>query len=300
MRGAGCLNSPCDGRYDSHFGELELDSTTVAGYQAGDVRFMQNSFFPTDEQPSLTMSGNDLFGGHWMFGIGSQIVDRSASKGSSSTNPITTTNLPTIITSASNCAFSASHSCPNGLTQDGDARGLPGGFYIYYNQGMVYNQYFRDYSSWIVSGDTVYFVSNDGAIVALQTGAAAPSAMMAQAVVQAKVDVTVLASPIPFTQAAQNAGAMAVVQGKIEYIFNNRKDVILGFQNPHQGAFAALIMADDWKNFSVMPDQQYKVGQTISVQGLIDWYEGDPVIYVRDPSQIRVDGDGSSTGVLPH
>jgi hypothetical protein len=299
MRGADCLNTPCDGRYDSHFGELELDSSTVAGFQAGDVRFMQNSFFPTDEQPSLTMSGSDLFGGHWMFGIGSQIVDRSASKGASSGNPITTSNLPTIITSASNCAFSASHYCVNGLIQDGDARSLPAGFYIYYNQGTVYNQYFRGSSSWIVSGNTVYFASNDGAIIALQTGAAAQADTVAQAVVQTKVPAPVIDYPIPFTQARQNAGSMAVVQGQIKYIFNNRKDVLLGFQSPHQGAFAALILASDWQNFSVMPDQFYKVGQTISVQGLIDWYEGDPVIYVHSPSQIQVSGSGAMPLSLP-
>jgi hypothetical protein len=262
----------------------------VPGFQAGDVRFMQNSFFPTDEQPSLTMSGNDLFGGHWMFGIGSHIVDRSSTKGAASGSPITTTNLPTIITSASNCGFSASHYCPNGLIQDGDARSLPAGFYIYYNQGMVYNQYFRGYSSWIVSGDTIYFASNDGAIIALQTGAAAQSATVAQTVIQTNAPAPILDRPIPYTQALQNAGSVAIVQGQIKYIFNNGKDVLLGFQDPHQGTFAVLIMAGDWKNFSEMPDKFYKVGQTISVQGLIDWYEGDPVIYVHGPGQIQVAG----------
>ena len=291
MRGANCDNTPCDGRYDSHFGEMVLDSSTVSGFQAGDVRFMQNHFFPTDEQPSLTMSGSDLFGGHWMFGIGSHIVDRSAGKGASSGSPITTTHLPAIITSASNCGFNANHYCPNGLTQDGDARNLPAGFYIYYNQGAVYNQYFRSYSSWIVSGNTVYFASTDGAIVALQTGAATQAATMAQTVIQAKAPAPVLDLPIPYTQAVENAGSVATVQGQIKYIFNNGKDVLLGFQNPHKGAFAALIMTSDWKNFDTMPDKFYKVGQTISVSGLIDWYEGDPVIYVHGPGQIQVDGN---------
>ena len=69
-----------------------------------------------------------------MFGIAHQIIDRSASEGASSISPITTSNLPHVITSASNCAFSASHYCSNGLVQDGDARSLPAGFYIYYNQ----------------------------------------------------------------------------------------------------------------------------------------------------------------------
>ena len=168
MRGAACLNNPCDGRWDSRFGEMALDSTTVSGFQAGDVRFMQNTFFPTDEQANLSMAGDDLFGAHWMYGVAHQVLDRSANKGASSSNPITTRNLPHIIESASNCGFSASHYCPNGLLQDGDLRSIPAGFYIYYNQGAIYNQYWTSYSSWVVSGSTVYYLSNDSALIALE------------------------------------------------------------------------------------------------------------------------------------
>ena len=287
MRGSGCIATPCDGRYDSHFGEMELDATTVSGYQAGDVRFIQNTFFPTDEQPSLTMAGNDLFGGHWMFGIAEQIVDRSASKGSSSSNPITTINLPHVITSASNCAFSASHYCTNGLIQDGDARSLPAGFYIYYNQGKVYDQYWRGYSTWIVSGNTVYFASNDGALIAFQSGTPDQNAAN-QAPIQQTAPAVVLNDPISYTQARQNAGSIAVVEGEFKYEFNNGKEVLLGFQNPHQTAFKALILADDWKNFSLPPEKLYTTGQHVRVKGLIDWYQGDPVIYVHGPDQIQI------------
>jgi hypothetical protein len=54
----------------------------------------------------------------------------------------------------------------------------------------------------------------------------------------------------------------------------------------------------DWKNFSEAPDKTYQVGQTISVQGLIDWYEGDPVIYVHRPGQIQVAGNSPVAGVF--
>ena len=297
MRGSGCINTPCDGRYDSHFGEMELDSSTVPGFQAGDVRFMQNTFFPTDEQPSLTMAGDDIFGGHWMFGIAEQIIDRSASKGATSANPITTINLPHVITSASNCAFSASHYCANGLLQDGDARSLSAGFYIYYNQGQVYNQYWRGYSTWIVSGSTVYFASNDGAVIAFESGAAAQVAS-AQPAGQT-LPAAVLDQPIPFTEARQYAGSIAVVQGEFKYEFNNGKELLLGFQYPHQGAFKALILAGDWKNFSRPPDTLYATGQAVRVQGLIEWYQGDPVIYVRGPDQIQILNSGSEL-LRPH
>lgn len=47
--------------------------------RAGDVRFMENTFFPTDEQANLSMSGDFIFGAHWMFGLAHQILDRSHS-----------------------------------------------------------------------------------------------------------------------------------------------------------------------------------------------------------------------------
>lgn len=288
MRGSNCLNTPCDGRYDSRLGEMMLDSSTATGFQAGDVRFMQNTFFPTDEQLSLTMSGSDIFGGHWMFGIAHQIIDRSAGRGASSGTPITTSNLPHFITSASNCAFSASHSCPNGLIQDGDARSIPGGFYIYYNQGQVYDQYWRGYSTWIVSGNTIYFASNDGAVIALENGTAPQASLNPQNVAQTTTHAPLVDSPIAYTQAKDYAGSIATVLGEVKFKFNNGKEVLLGFQNPHQGAFAALIPIEDWKNFSVAPDLQFSTGQCVSVRGLIDWFQGDPVIYVRQPGQIQV------------
>jgi len=86
-----------------------------------------NTHFPTDEQPQLSMAGDQLFGGHWMFGIAHQILNRAANRGASAGTPITTSDLPHIITSSSSCSFSASHYCSS-LTQDGDARTIPGGF----------------------------------------------------------------------------------------------------------------------------------------------------------------------------
>ncbi len=290
MRGANCLNSPCDGRWDSRFGEMELDSSTVPGFQAGDVRFIRNTFFPTDEQANLSMSGDDIFGGHWMYGLAHQILDRSAGKGASSDNPITTSNLPHIIESASNCGFSASHYCPNGLIEDGDSRAIPGGFYIYYNQGTVYNQYWSSYAVWVVSGSTVYYLSNDGALIALTAGAPDQPQSASDAANQPAVPTPTpsLDQPISYTQARQYAGWNATVEGEIQFEFNNRKAVLLGFKNPHPGVFKAMILAADWKNFPAPPDQLFGPGQQVKVHGKIDWYQGDPVIYVHDPSQIEV------------
>ncbi len=312
MRGSPCLANPCDGRWDSRLGEMLLDGTTVPGYQAGDVRFIQNTFFPTDEQANLTMAGNQLLAAHWEAGIAHQIVDRSASRGTGS-NPITTMNLPHIVTSQDSnpCgSFSASHYCGQGLV---NTRPWPGGFYIYWQQGAVYDRYWSEYAAWVVSNGLVLFVSTDGAVVALEAGnptgqsngeplmvafhspaggAAALDetgqiATLSVAAAIAGADETA----IPYDQAASHAGQVKTVEGVIRFVFNNRKAVYLGFQNPHQGAFKVRIMDDAWGRFAAPPENLYAVNQRVRVTGLIQWYQGDPVIYVTDPAQIEVLGD---------
>jgi hypothetical protein len=162
-----------DGRWDSNFGEVILNNNSVTGYQAGEVRWINyissSQYLLTDEQPFVSMSGDMLLGGHWMAGLGLQITDRSASRGSFS-NRISSTTLPHIVTSSSNCGFSSNRYCSNGLVQDGDPRTFPAGFYIYYNQGTVYDRYWGSYADWVVSQNLVLFRSNDGAIVALENG----------------------------------------------------------------------------------------------------------------------------------
>ena len=52
-------------------------------------------------------------------------------------------------------------------TTDGEYRSLAPGFYIYLNLGKIYDQYWRGYASWSVSGGMVYYLSNEGTLVAL-------------------------------------------------------------------------------------------------------------------------------------
>ncbi|HMN61723.1 MAG TPA: hypothetical protein PJ988_15240, partial [Anaerolinea sp.] len=204
---------------------------------------------------------------------------------SDSGNPITMSPLPPVITSTSTCAFSSSHYCAPNMTQDGDPRGFPAGFYIYYNQGTVYSNYWRSYSTWIVSGSSVYFLSNDGTLVALESGATQSSAL--NDAPPPTPEPTVLDQPIPYTAARENAGSIASVDGEIKFMFNNRKAVLLGFENPHMGAFKAMILIQDWPNFQPSPEALYPVGMRVRVHGLIDWYQGDPVIFVHTPDQIE-------------
>ncbi|MBO9319765.1 MAG: PQQ-like beta-propeller repeat protein [Chloroflexus sp.] len=286
-----------DPRWDSHFGEMMLDSETVSGLQGGDVRFIAYDYPPgstdpyiiTDEQPNVSMAGDYLFGAHWEAGFAMRILDRSATRGSFN-NKITTQRLATIVASQDNagaCSFSLSHYCPGGLE---NTRFYDFGFYIYYGQGNIYDRYWREYASWTVSNENVYFVSADGAVVALTSGNPqinAVSHFRTVEVSQSLPDTQPVAT-ISHTEARAWDGRMVFVTGTLRYVFNNGKYVLLGFSNPHQGSFKVLIRKTDWERFGGRPEAYYQVGQEVRVSGVITWYQGDPVIIATTPAQIEV------------
>lgn len=299
MRG-GCAPSiepaSCDSRWDSHLGEMVLDNTTVSSYHAGQVRFIRSSFFPTDEQPFLSMAGDHLLAAHWEAGIAHKILDRSSARGATSANPIRTSNLPHIVVSQDQdecgTGFQASHYCGVGLY---NTRLWPRGFYDYWQQGTVYDQYWSEYAQWIVSGDTIYFLSADGALMALQNGNPQADSTAPHLVTFHDIFAPLqhalppkTRSVIQFQQAADYAGQTATVEGILQSVFNNHVAVYLGFKNPHNGAFKIRIMKDAWSNFPSPPDLLYQAGMKIQVTGTIKWYQGDPVIYVDHPSQIVI------------
>lgn len=151
--------SSCDGREDATMGEMVLDSSTVSGYSAGDVRFVKFTDIQTDEAMFLTMGGKTLIHNHWLSAQMHQITDRSAGKGGTFSNPITTTNAPFVIWGQvyclssnsqcnpqtcpgctgssygpSNCPFNgATRYCSQGTYTYGDSRQYPAGFYEYHN-----------------------------------------------------------------------------------------------------------------------------------------------------------------------
>ncbi len=298
IRGSPCDVSPCDGRADSHFGELLLDNTTVSGYQAGDVRFMRNTFFPSDEQVYISMADDMILGGHWAYGQALQITDRAASKGTSS-NPITTIDLPHIASADNHAAFNSNHYFGDYLCSEGCARVYPPGFFIYYTSASVWDQYWTEYATWVVSNNTIYYVSGDGALVALETGnptgragetlvATYPgTSLRTQMVTVPSLSIQESNEVVPYTRAYLYVGQIRTVEGMLKFVFNNGLAVYLGFENPHQGAFKVRILKKHWDNFDAPPETIYRVGQRVRVTGLIEWYQGDPVIYVSDPSQIK-------------
>jgi hypothetical protein len=241
------------------------------------------------------MAGDYLFGAHWEAGFAMRILDRSDARGSFA-NKITTQRLATVATSqdTSLCAFSASHYCASGLE---NTRSYDFGFYIYYNQGAVYDQYWSEYATWVVSNDNLYFRSADGAIVALTSGN--PQALAAAAqhdairntqhATRTTEHTTLNLRPIVQISPAEArawAGRAATVTGALRYVVNNGKQVMLSFGNPHQGHFKAIIAREHWPNFPAQPEQLYRVGQAVAISGVIGWYQGDPVIRVTQPEQI--------------
>ncbi|MCC6747235.1 MAG: PQQ-binding-like beta-propeller repeat protein [Deltaproteobacteria bacterium] len=293
-------SSTTDARWDSVFVELLLDSTTVAGYGGGEVRFIQyNHNVLTDEQPNPVVSGSQLLGGHWMAGYALELTDRSAARGAFG-NRIASRDLPHITTSASNCGYSTGHYCAGGLIQDSDPRAYPAGFYIYYKAGQVYDAYNGDYATWVVSNSTVYFRSCDGAIVALQAGTPLvgpppPGPVGVDSVPGGRIP-NPGAKPrpargpavIPFTEAREHPGELKIVEGTVRYIFNNGKAVYFGFAYPHQGVFKAKVRRAAWPRFPGGPERLVRLGSRVRVHGRIAWYQGDPVIYLEGPRDLTV------------
>lgn len=300
-------DSVYDGRWDSHFGEVVIDNS-VPGYQPGDIRFIEYGTFgwnrhgsnygnvaatPTDEQPNLSMAGNYLLGGHWMNAYSMVIEDRSAQYGTYS-NPIRSAPAPHITASTnqsvSGCTLSTTHYC-NRVVQDEDIRTFPdNGFYIYYNQGRIYDQYWTGYAGWSASGNTMLFRSSDGAIIALESGTPTASNSLNEQLRVAGVETKQTKSPttvIGVDDAEKYVGAHATVRGTLKEVFNNKKAVYLTFHKPHNGKFVIKIEKSNWKEFNTAPEKLFKANQSVEVSGEIEWYQGGPVIYLENPSQIR-------------
>ncbi len=282
-----------DSRWDSHFGEMMLDDSTVPGLQGGDIRFIRydyppgssNPFLLTDEQPNVSMAGDYLFGGHWEAGLALRILDRSNARGSF-TNPIPSERLDTIATSQDStaCPFSPSHYCTSYLE---NTRSYDRGFYIYYGQGAVYDQYWSEYACYVVSNSNLYFRSADGAIVALTHGQPTASAEWRPVLAQARPQPRPAPERIRAEQAREWAGYETTVEGTLQFVHNNGKKVMLGFHNPHRGHFKILIHKSHWEQFGGKPERRYRVGQQVRVQGKIEWYQGDPALYATRPDQIE-------------
>jgi len=313
--GLTCQSSPwCDAREDTAMGEMVLDSTTVSGYQAGDMRFVRFEDIQTDEMISVSSSGDSVFHAHWLINAAHKITDRSAGKGATFANPIETTESPFVIwrqcngtnicnfpgcavnTNCSiNCTFnSATHHCSDGLYSYGDQRGYPSGFYEYLND-IPYEPsgaYFTMRPFTIVSNGMVMVKTIDGGLMVFENGS--PGASLRQDSNVAGVsDQRINQSMIPtisYKEALKYIDNTMNVTGTIRSVVDHRpKAMYLGFTDPHDGALLVRVFEKDLHKFNF--DLNILKGKKVIISGRITmyWPENiDPEIVVSSPDQIKI------------
>jgi uncharacterized repeat protein (TIGR01451 family) len=169
----GQVSPGSDGRWDATMGEMVLDSSTVSGYQAGDLRFVSTQFIPTDESGPVTAAGNFVFHGHWLAMCSSDLGDRSG--GSSYGNAIGEIGPYVIWAQAggSGCSFDANTRWCSSLLTETDTRDFGAGFYVLYDEPERYwdssDPYAFNYAPYMVVSDGLIIAKSiDGAIFVLE------------------------------------------------------------------------------------------------------------------------------------
>jgi outer membrane protein assembly factor BamB len=291
--GSSCPNS-CDGRWDTTMGEMVLDSTTVSGYQPGDLRFVQTQFFPTDETMQPTMSGNTYYINHWLIVASWAITNRATNLGSTFTTPIQATAAPYVIwreAQTATCSFNASTRYCTSLLSYGDTRTYGPGFYEYFGAtnaagSLAYT---------IVSNGLILVKAADGGLIALQNGNPTGQGATTQQGVQAKTLAQAPTPPgdgwvVPYEDAGKYIGQTVTVDGTILSAINHLpKAVYLSFTSPHDGALLVQIFNRDVGKFPY--DVTAIQGKHVQITGLVTLYPPEgvgPAIVVTEPGQIRI------------
>jgi len=283
----------CDGRNDATFGEMVLDSTTVPGYVAGDMRFVGNRIFSsgnnniqTDEMMQLTMSGNVLFHSHWLISQNNVIGDRSANFGNTFNNSIMTTPIYDVIwrqASGQSCTFNAAtRYCSNHLYSYGDTRYYDSpGFYEYWDA-----QNGGSRASSIVSSGLVIVKMADGGVMALENGNPLAQTQKLVPVLGATSEIPTVNYSDALKYLDQTITTTGTIKSTVDHL---PKAIYLGFIDPHDGALLVRIFNKDLSKFDY--DPMTLLGKKIAVTGKVTLYwpdSVDPEIIVTDPSQIRL------------
>lgn len=124
---------PQDWRWDGHLGEMVLDSNTVAGASAGDIRYLQferqaqsqapgytggvGYSYVNDESSPIFMAGNTIIRTHWGAMEPSALTDRTSAHGFSYADPCPMTKRPVICfnQATDGAANVATHATNSGL-----------------------------------------------------------------------------------------------------------------------------------------------------------------------------------------
>ncbi|MBL8095624.1 MAG: PQQ-like beta-propeller repeat protein [Anaerolineales bacterium] len=173
--------NPNDARWDAHMGEMVLNSATVPGLVAGDLRFVlmgrRDSYvYIADELADISMAGNTLFHAHWGANETIQITDRSNSRGLTDANPIQTIKLPTVMRRIQACGGApnlVTHYTTCGMLQFGDTRyWSPPGYWMYWNtspsssSGIVGDRMRKGYT--FVTNDLIIIQGFSGELMAFK------------------------------------------------------------------------------------------------------------------------------------
>ena len=169
----GQVSPGSDGRWDATMGEMVLDSSTVSGYQAGDLRFVSTQFIPTDESGPVTAAGNFVFHGHWLVMCSSDLGDRSG--GDSYSNAIGEIGPYVIWAQAGGmgCSFNANTRWCSSLYTETDTRNFGAGFYVLYDEPERYygssDPFAYNYAPYVIVSDGMIIIKSiDGAIFVLE------------------------------------------------------------------------------------------------------------------------------------
>ena len=91
---------------------------------------------------------------------------------------------------------------------------------------------------------------------------------------------------VPFEDAVDFIGEKIIVEGTVVRTHNSGNVVFLNF-SPDFDGFSALIFPDDWPKFPSAPEDLF-YGKLVRVEGVVEEYEGNPEIIIREPWQIEV------------
>jgi DNA/RNA endonuclease YhcR with UshA esterase domain len=129
-----------------------------------------------------------------------------------------------------------------------------------------------------------------GIIIAFESGNPTASADLpaSKSLSRDKEKINTIESIINYKDAHNYIDYKVKVKGNIAYVINNKKAIYLAFKKPHQGEFMVVIEKKHWWQYpNGKPDEYFKPGDRILVEGIITRYQGDPVIYINTNENIK-------------
>ncbi|HLE49140.1 MAG TPA: PQQ-binding-like beta-propeller repeat protein [Patescibacteria group bacterium] len=286
--GQTCASGWCDYREDATMGEMVLDNSTVTGYTGGDARFVKFIDIQTDEQGMVSGSSDMVFHSHWLAVLeGLKITDRSDSRGATFTNPINGSYTPFVSAEQCGNCNTTTHWCTN-LCAEGGNRSYPDGFYAD-GRGWTINPYVLVSGKYIIvkSINNTIFVLKD---VGTQADTNTISSPEVAGISNIQLGADIESGPpqsIAYFYAIGYEFQNIKTSCEIKYIHKSSRYYYLSCDEPHSQLLQVLIPVEQLSNFPNI-EKDYQLHQSIWVEGKVEFFQGDPVIFATDPSQITI------------